>query len=59
MNLTTHHTEGDHLYMQPTNSTQHPPYQIPQELINSILAEAGLESLTGDVEPLDDNVSQR
>ncbi|PWK05392.1 hypothetical protein [Tumebacillus permanentifrigoris] len=45
--------------MQPTNQPQHQPYQIPQELINSILAEAGLESLTGDVEPLDDHISQR
>lgn len=36
-------------------------YQIPRELIDSILADAGLESLRGDarVEPLDDNVSQR
>ncbi|HEU4962767.1 MAG TPA: hypothetical protein VFV52_02770 [Bacilli bacterium] len=36
-------------------------YSIPQELIDTILAEAGLESLRGDgrVEPLDDNVSQR
>lgn len=59
MKLTTDYPEGVHLYMQPTNQPQHQPYQIPQELINSILAEAGLESLTGDVEPLDDHISQR
>lgn len=47
--------------MQQTNQTPHKPYQIPQELINLILAEAGLESIAGDarVEPLDDDVSQR
>lgn len=34
-------------------------YQIPKEVIDSILAQAGLESLDGQVEPLDDHVSQR
>ncbi|MBL0389282.1 hypothetical protein JJB07_22075 [Tumebacillus sp. ITR2] len=47
--------------MQPSNQEQHQPYRIPQELINSILADCGLESLAGDgsVEPLDDDVSER
>jgi len=35
------------------------PYEIPKELIDSILAQAGLESLEDTVEPLDDHVSQR
>lgn len=35
-------------------------FQISQELIDSILAQAGLESLRdGKVEPLDDRVSER
>lgn len=35
-------------------------YEIPQELIDAILAQAGLEPLDSDhVQPLDDNVSQR
>lgn len=35
-------------------------YEIPKELIDSILAQAGLEPLAnGEVQPLDDNVSQR
>lgn len=35
-------------------------YEIPKELIDSILAQAGLEPLASDqVQPLDDNVSQR
>ncbi|WP_161780781.1 hypothetical protein [Tumebacillus flagellatus] len=47
--------------MQPNQAVSTKPYQIPQELINSILADCGLESLAGDadVEPLDDNISQR
>ena len=45
--------------MQNQRTAPSSTYEIPKEVIDSILAQAGLESLTGDVIPLDDDVSQR
>jgi hypothetical protein len=36
-----------------------PEYQIPQEIIDSILADCGLESMYEGVSPQDDQISEK